>query len=125
MRIPCTAREIAAAVGGKLLQDGDTARRVSTDSRDILIGDMFVPLMGERFDGHAYIDMALQKGAAGCLCAQMPEVLLPGNSTSPWMTPRRRWGDLRPGIGASLTSPWCRSPAPRAKPPPRRCWRRC
>ncbi len=78
MRIPCTAREIAAAVGGKLLQDGDTARRVSTDSRDILAGDLFVPLVGERFDGHAYIDMALQKGAAGCLCAQMPEVLLPG-----------------------------------------------
>lgn len=25
MRIPCTAREIAAAVGGKLLRDGDTA----------------------------------------------------------------------------------------------------
>ena len=78
MRIPCSAREIAAAVGGKLLQDGDTARRVSTDSRDILTGDLFVPLVGERFDGHAYIDMALQKGAAGCLCAQMPEVLLPG-----------------------------------------------
>ena len=78
MRIPCTAREIAAAVGGKLLQDGDAARRVSTDSWDILTGDLFVPLVGERFDGHAYIDMALQKGAAGCLCAQMPEVLLPG-----------------------------------------------
>ena len=50
MRIPCTAREIAAAVGGKLLQDGDTARRVSTDSRDILTGDLFVPLVGERLD---------------------------------------------------------------------------
>ena len=60
MRIPCTAREIAAAAGGRLLQDGDAARRVSTDSRDILAGDLFVPLVGERFDGHAYIDMALQ-----------------------------------------------------------------
>ena len=50
MRIPCTAREIAAAVGGKLLQDGDAARRVSTDSRDILTGDLFVPLVGERLD---------------------------------------------------------------------------
>ncbi len=77
MRIPCTAREIAAAVGGRLLQDGDAARRVSTDSRDILAGDLFVPLVGERFDGHAYIDMALQKGAAGCLCAQTPGTLLP------------------------------------------------
>ena len=78
MRIPCTAREIAAAAGGRLLQDGDAARRVSTDSRDILAGDLFVPLVGERFDGHAYIDMALQKGAAGCLCAEIPENLQPG-----------------------------------------------
>ena len=80
MRIPCTAREIAAAVGGKLLQDGDTARRVSTDRRDILTGDLFVPLVGERFDGHAYIDVALTAGAAGCLTARTPETLLPGKA---------------------------------------------
>ena len=73
MMIPCTAREVAAAVGGKLLQGGGDITRVSTDSRDILPGDLFVPLVGERFDGHAYIDMALQKGASGCLCAQIPE----------------------------------------------------
>ena len=78
MRIPCTANEIAAAVGGNLLQDGDAAQRVSTDSRDILAGDLFVPLVGERFDGHAYIDMALEKGAAGCLCAKIPHALQPG-----------------------------------------------
>ena len=75
MMIPCTVREVAAAVGGKLLQGGEDITRVSTDSRDILPGDLFVPLVGERFDGHAYIDMALQKGASGCLCAQIPENL--------------------------------------------------
>lgn len=78
MMIPCTAREIAAATDGRLLQEGAAVTRVSTDSRDILPGDLFVPLVGERFDGHAYIDMALQKGAAGCLCAKIPEDLQPG-----------------------------------------------
>ncbi len=77
MMIPCTVREVVAAVGGKLLQGGGDITRVSTDSRDILPGDLFVPLVGERFDGHAYIDMALQKGASGCLCAQIPENLQP------------------------------------------------
>ncbi len=78
MRIPCTAKEMAAATGGKLLQDGTPAARVSTDSRDIQPGDLFVPLVGERFDGHTYINMALEKGAAGCLCAKIPENLQPG-----------------------------------------------
>ena len=81
MMIPCTAREITLAVSGRLLQDGDggdIVTRVSTDSRDILPGDLFVPLVGERFDGHSYIDMALAKGAAGCLCARVPQKLLPG-----------------------------------------------
>ena len=53
MMIPCTAREIAAATDGSLLQEGAAVTRVSTDSRDILPGDLFVPLVGERFDGHA------------------------------------------------------------------------
>ena len=47
MMIPCTAQEIAAAVGGRLLQSGGSITRVSTDSRDIRTGDLFVPLVGE------------------------------------------------------------------------------
>lgn len=43
MMIPCTAREIAAATDGRLLQEGAAVTRVSTDSRDILPGDLFVP----------------------------------------------------------------------------------
>lgn len=37
---------------------------ISTDTRTISEGDMFVALSGERFDGHHYIDMAIQHGAA-------------------------------------------------------------
>ena len=76
---PCTVREICAAVNGVLLQGSDAAvTQVSTDSRSVPAGALFVPLVGERFDGHTYIGKALESGAAGCLTAQTPEVLLPG-----------------------------------------------
>ena len=77
--MPCTAREICAAVGGTLLQDsGAPVTGVTTDSRAVQPGQLFIPLVGERFDGHAYIGKALEGGAAGCLTAREPETLLPG-----------------------------------------------
>ena len=77
--IPCTARELCAAVGGTLLQDsGAAVTGVTTDSRAVQPGELFIPLVGERFDGHAYISKALEGGAAGCLTAAAPETLLPG-----------------------------------------------
>ncbi len=76
---PCTVREICDAVGGTLLQGSDVSvTRVSTDSRSVPEGALFVPLVGERFDGHAYIGKALEAGAAGCLTARTPDALLPG-----------------------------------------------
>lgn len=76
---PCTARELCAAVGGTLLQDsGAPVTGVTTDSRAVQPGQLFIPLVGERFDGHAYIAKALEGGAAGCLTAAAPETLLPG-----------------------------------------------
>ncbi len=76
---PCTVREICDAVGGTLLQSSDASvTGVSTDSRSVPAGAMFVPLTGERFNGHAYIGRALECGAAGCLTAKTPETLLPG-----------------------------------------------
>ena len=80
--IPCTVGEICAAVGGTLLQGtGDTLiTGVTTDSRAVSAGQLFIPLTGERFDGHAYIGGALAAGAAGCLTARTPETLLPGKA---------------------------------------------
>ena len=76
---PCTVREICDAVGGTLLQSSEVSvTRVSTDSRSIPEGALFVPLVGERFDGHTYIGKALESGAAGCLTARTPDALLPG-----------------------------------------------
>ncbi len=68
-----TIQELLEAVGGTLLGQADLSRTVSqvdTDSRDIHPGSLFIPLVGERFDGHAYLDAALEAGAAGCLTAR-------------------------------------------------------
>ena len=45
----------------------ESFRSVSTDSRGNLAGSLFVPLVGERFDGHRFLAEALAAGAAACL----------------------------------------------------------
>ncbi len=66
-----TLRELLEAVGGTLIGPAagleQTVSHVDTDSRNIHPGSLFIPLVGERFDGHAYINSALEGGAAGCL----------------------------------------------------------
>ena len=77
-----TLRQLLEAVNGTLLgdfQDLDAAAtEVSTDSRRIEPGCLFIPLEGERFDGHSFINFALEAGAAGCLTARERESYLPG-----------------------------------------------
>ena len=70
--VAMTAEEIAGAVGGQLTGTG-SADSVSTDSRRIAPGCLFVPLRGERFDGHTFLTAALEQGAAGCLCQALPK----------------------------------------------------
>ena len=64
-----TLSQLLEAVHGQLLgtyADLNTPiLRVDTDSRSIHEGSVFLPLIGERFDGHAYISAALNSGAAG------------------------------------------------------------
>jgi UDP-N-acetylmuramoyl-tripeptide--D-alanyl-D-alanine ligase len=43
---------------------GASIQAVSTDSRADLTGCLFVPLVGERFDGHRFLPTALEKAAA-------------------------------------------------------------
>ena len=64
-----TAWEIAAACGGRILcGDPETeVTSVSTDSRKIAPGALFVPIHGERTDAHAYIPATFAAGAAATL----------------------------------------------------------
>src|SRR5204863_3630241 len=60
----------ARAVGGTAVGPAAMFMRVTTDSRAIVPGDLFVALAGERFDGHDYVDAALSAGAAAAMVAQ-------------------------------------------------------
>ena len=76
-----TLAQLLEAVHGTLLGDfrdeNVIVQRVDTDSRTIHPGSLFIPLVGERFDGHAYINAALEGGALGCLTARERESYRP------------------------------------------------
>lgn len=62
-------QKVAQITGGQVLPPGAraTVSGVSTDSRTLRPGDLFVPLRGERYDGHDYLAQAVEHGAAACL----------------------------------------------------------
>lgn len=69
---PIKISEIVSAVGGTLIGKNEdiTITDISTDSRKIKEGCLFVPLVGEKFDGHDYIAKAFSGGAAASLTAK-------------------------------------------------------
>lgn len=42
--------------------------QISTDTRIIAVGELFIPIKGDTFDGHDYIANAIEKGAVAALC---------------------------------------------------------
>lgn len=64
-----TVEEVKNACGGKYIKSGTgDISRVVIDSRQAEEGALFVPVKGERVDGHDYIKPAFEKGAAASLC---------------------------------------------------------
>jgi UDP-N-acetylmuramoyl-tripeptide--D-alanyl-D-alanine ligase len=59
--------EAATAVGGSLSGEDREFLAVSTDTRAIHAGDLFIALKGERFDGAGFAPQALESGAAGVM----------------------------------------------------------
>src|ERR1700736_1099186 len=66
---PLSILQIAELSGAKLEQgDGKIpVERISTDSRTIKNGELFVALRGENFDGHKFIEATAKAGAAGAI----------------------------------------------------------
>ncbi|GAB3369042.1 UDP-N-acetylmuramoyl-tripeptide--D-alanyl-D-alanine ligase [Azotobacter armeniacus] len=70
--------EIAGLLQGRLAGADEAFDSVGTDSRAICPGQLFVALVGPRFDGHAFLAEAAAKGAVAALVQRvMPEVGLP------------------------------------------------
>ena len=68
-RIRLTAGEIARMAGAELLEVPQEREcvGVSTDSRSIRPGELFVALAGDNFDGHDFLEDATAKGAGAVL----------------------------------------------------------
>nr|MBU1328395.1 UDP-N-acetylmuramoyl-tripeptide--D-alanyl-D-alanine ligase [Candidatus Omnitrophota bacterium] len=64
-----TVRDVLTAVKGKLLSGNmeEILTGVSTDTRKIKKGELFLAIKGDRFDGHSFILDAVSKGAGGVL----------------------------------------------------------
>jgi len=92
--------EAARVLSGTLKGTNARFSGVSTDSRAVGAGDLFVALKGERFDGHAYVGEAARLGAVGALTSRhvtergvaLPQVVV---------------ADTRLGLGA-LAGDWRR-----------------
>ena len=69
-----TAEEVERAL--EVRSEGYGAREfsaVSTDTRKIGPGSLFVALKGATFDGHEYVRQAIQSGAAGAVVGRIPD----------------------------------------------------
>ncbi len=66
-----TINEIAAATGGRIVGSAaGEVTAVSTDSRSVAPGQLFVPLRGDRFDGHNFIQEVTEKGITAILAEE-------------------------------------------------------
>jgi UDP-N-acetylmuramoyl-tripeptide--D-alanyl-D-alanine ligase len=63
--------ELARVTGGVLHGAGAGFGNVTTDSRTLEPGSLFVALRGERFDGHDFVPQAVTRGAAGALVSRL------------------------------------------------------
>lgn len=70
--IALSLEQLADVVGGELVDPGAGGRAIEDvviDSRRARPGSLFVPLPGQRTDGHRHIGAALRAGASACLVA--------------------------------------------------------
>lgn len=73
-----TLKEILVATRGRIVQQGKerNIKRISTDTRSIKRGDLFVAIKGPTFDAHDFLQQAVEKGA-GVLLIQRLDISLP------------------------------------------------
>ena len=67
MTVKFTLDEIIKCTDAQVLYQKDTQGTfdISTDTRKLKKGDVYLPLRGENYDGHNFIDKALEVGARG------------------------------------------------------------
>jgi len=86
----------AAKILGAPLHGADVAfDAVSTDTRAIRAGDLFIALKGERFDAHAFVAQAAAAGAVAAIVERPADAAIPqivvGNTLDALGTLARHW----------------------------------
>lgn len=66
-----TLAAVAREVQGRLIGADQAFGAVTTDTRALGAGSLFVAIPGDRFDGNDFVDEALAKGAAGALVSRL------------------------------------------------------
>jgi len=61
---------VAQSVSGRLIGADADFGAVSTDTRSLAPGSLFVAIRGERFDGNDYVAVAAERGAVGALVSR-------------------------------------------------------
>ena len=84
----------AKAINARLIGANAVVNRVTTDSRDLRPGDLFVGIRGERFDGQAFADQALAAGASAVMLEVGAKVLTPNARILQVNDTRRSLGQL-------------------------------
>ncbi|HEX4858565.1 MAG TPA: UDP-N-acetylmuramoyl-tripeptide--D-alanyl-D-alanine ligase, partial [Usitatibacteraceae bacterium] len=70
--------EVAEACGGRRVGSGTVVAGVSSDSRSVAPGELFVALRGDKFDAHDFLPAAIGRGAAAALVArELPGLAVP------------------------------------------------
>jgi len=72
-----TLAELVGPLQAQLIGPDREFHGVSTDSRKVRPGELFVALRGENFDGHDFLDQVAAAGAAAALVNDVAELALP------------------------------------------------
>ena len=84
--ISITLSQAAAILQGDLYGQDLTIDAVTTDTRKITAGCLFVALKGERFDAHDFAQQAKEHGAGALLVSRRLDIDLPHDLRHTWAT---------------------------------------
>ena len=81
-------KELGKFANGKALKEaqngnGELIQGISIDTRTLQKGNLFVALQGEKFDGHDFIQEAVNKGAKAVIVEKSKLNKVPENLTVP------------------------------------------
>ncbi len=97
-----TLASVARETHGRLIGADGGFGSVTTDSRALTAGSLFVAIPGDKFDGNDFVRDALEKGAAGALVSRAADLPLPQVEVR---DTRRAFGTLARAWRASFAIP--------------------